>query len=259
MEAAPEKSRLEFYLSRLEANLPPGNAALPTLDETISSYSQNTELRGKVLELSQSDVVSRLYAAVLLWPVERAKAEEILTALLTDKTPLRVQRSVGHGAVEIPLGLLARDFLEHKSFHGENLSRIEALANWSAAIAVEKRRLAESFDENELPRYADVFEAREDAEQMQKLRLKIADLKNGSVAERFYAAAIVKEFDETGAQNILESLLDEPMEVGVLSGDIMMNLPASQVAADLLGLNTGKENSPEIQNPIARFFKWIGG
>jgi hypothetical protein len=258
-----EKLRSDFYLRRLKPNLPKSRKAdeddLPTLDETVTSYAENADLREKIAELSNADAVSRFYAAVLLWSVETGKANEILTNLQNNQTPLTVQKSVGHGAFVCPLYLLARDFLAQKSFYGENFGKVESLANWSAAVVSEKRHDGESFDENTLPRYEDALEAQADAEKLQKLRLEIEKLKNGSVAERFYAAALVQFFDETEARNILEGLRDESAEIGILRGDIMMNLPASQVADELLGQNSSDQNSTEFQSPIARFFKWLGG
>lgn len=257
-----EKLRSDFYLRRLRPNLPESRRTagdLPTLEKTIETYLQNAGLREKIVKLSNADAVSRFYAAVLLWSVENEKASEILANLQNDKTPLTVQKSVGHGAFVCPLFLLVRDFTAQKSFYGENFNRAESLDNWSLAIASEKRRDGKDFDENSLPHYEDVLEAQTDTEKLRKLKIEIEKLKNGSVAERFYAAALIQNIDETEARNILESLRNEPAEVGVLRGDIMMNVPASQIAEELLGPNISDQNSTEFQSPIARFFKWIGG
>lgn len=249
--------RLESYLSRLELNLSTVKADLPALDETLVSYSQNAGLREKILGFAQSDAISRFYAAVLLWSIDKEKSDEILTELQDDETPLTIQKSIGHGAVEMPLYLLVRDFRSQESFPSESLRQSETLANWKISIATEKRRIGEDFDENTLPRYEDVLEAQTDAEKMQSLRLKIEKLKSGSAAERFYAAALVRLLDESEARDILETLLTEPAEVEILSGDTMMSFPASQIAAGLLGRNVASQ--PENQNPVTRFFKWLGG
>jgi hypothetical protein len=258
MERA-EKFKIEFYLSCLVPNLQTVTGDLPTLDETLAAYAQNASLREKIAELAASDGVNRFYAAILLWPVEKAKADQIFAGLAGDETLLTVPKSLGHGAVEIPIYLLARDFTNEKAFPGESLSRIETLANWKTAVATEKRRAGKAFDENSLPRYEEVRASRTDAERLKELRVRIEELKTGSAAEKFYAAALVEPLDADETRRILEGLLSEPAEVGVLSGDIMLNFPASQIAARLLGQTVPEEEPPDQPNPVARFLKWLGG
>lgn len=256
META-EKWRLEYYLVRLKQNLP-DEKSLPALDETLDSYHSNEILRVKIDELANADSVSRFYAAILLSAIEKTKANSILEQLQNDKTPIVFQKSIGFGAVEIPLYLAVRDFIDGDSSIGENLSRVESLDTWKLAISMEKRDSKEHFDENALPLYEDVLEAQTDAEKMLWLRDKIEMLKNGSVAEKFYSAALLQYFDEPEARKILESLIDEPAEISVLQGDTMIAFPASFVAGDLLGRNVSKKESSENQSPLARFFKWLG-
>lgn len=255
-----EKLRLEFYLQRLAPNLPDDLEAVPTLDEMLADYPHDLDLREKIIELSNTGAVGRFYAAVLLSAVEKTRAEEILANLRGNETPLAIQKSIGHGVLQIPLYLFAQDFLEQKSFHGEHFKRIETLANWKAAVVSEKNRYrdVDSY-ENFLPHYEDVLQAQKDAEKMSVLRSKIENLAQGSVAERFYAAVLLKNINENDARKILESLADEPAEVGILHGDIMLNVPSSHVAAEMLGRKTREENPPEKQNPVSRFFKWFGG
>jgi len=258
MERA-EKFKIDFYLSCLVPNLQTLTDALPTLDQTIALYDEDVKLRERINELAKSDGVSRFYAALVLWLVERSKAEEIFGLLRDDETTLTVQKSIGHGTVEIALYLLAGDFTEQKDFPGKNLSRIEELAKWKAAVATAKRRRGEIFDENSLPRYEEVLAAQTDAERLNNLHSRIEKLKLGNVAERFYAAALLQLFDEPEARKILESLLKDPAPVGILSGDVMLEFPASGIAAQLLEEGAPAETPAESRNPVARFFRWLGG
>ena len=139
META-EKWRLEFYLNRLEQNLP-AIKSLPTLAETLDSYPTDAALRGEIDKLANADAVSRFYAAVLLSTVDNAKADKSLEHLQNDQTRITFQKSIGHGAVSIPLYLAARDFVNRDSSDGENLRRAESLDNWKLAISMEKRIL----------------------------------------------------------------------------------------------------------------------
>lgn len=255
-----EKFRIEAYLSRLGPNLPVADDARPSLDETLRSYANDAALRAKIAALAQSGGSGRFYAALLLWPVDKPKALEILNELADDETNLTVQKSIGHGLIELPLYFLAEDFVADKSFPGENLRSIEMLDNWKSAIVAEKRQVAQPFDDDSLPSNKQLLKSRKNPERQKRLRTKIAPLAAGSAAERFYAAAVFQFFDKAETRRILEGLLDEPAAVGVMSGDIMLNLPASQVAARLLGRNVpAEEAAPENQNPLARFFKWLGG
>lgn len=253
-----ERSRLEFYLSRIKANI--ADQTLPTLDETLAGYEGNSELLEKISNVTRLGPVERLYAAVLVSTVDREKADELLSDLKADKTSLSIQRPIGHSTVRIPLGLFARDFVENKSFHGEHLGHIEALDNWKIAISAEKRRTGKSAEVEALPRYDEVLDAKVDAERIPELQRRVAKLKNGSVAERFYAAALLDFVDEEAeSRAILEDLKKETTEVSLLRGDTTLNFPANKIAAELLGEKPVDERPAAVRDPVARFFKWLGG
>ena len=250
-----EKSRLNFYLGRLKNNLPAASN-LPTLDEVLEDQRQNQpDLRAALL--TANEAVERFYAAVLLWALDREQAQRILNDLKNDKTSLLVQNSVGFGSSEMPLFILVEDFLNDESFPGTNLVKAERLANWANSVRSEKRKAGAEYDATTLPKYDEIIKARTSADKRRLLDSRIEDLKKGSVAERFYAAAVLNELDREKSREILENLLDENEEVGISRGDVMMNIPASQAAADLLNENN-RVVKQRIKNPIARFFKWFG-
>ncbi|MBS1797607.1 MAG: hypothetical protein JSS81_27535 [Acidobacteria bacterium] len=252
-----DRFRLEFYLDRLAAG--GGGDAPPGLDEAIAGYGKSADLRGRIGELIEGETAGRFYAAVLLSAVDGARAGAVFGRLKTDQSLLSVQKSVGFGTIEIPAALLAADFLEAEDFPGPHFRRAEALAGWQTAVELEKRRAGKVFDENGLPRYADAVEARADAEKAAALRRRIESLKAGGPAERFYAAAVAQVFDEDESRQILESLLDEPATVAVLGGDLITDFPASQLAAEMLGLKPAGAPEPAGRNPFDRFLKWLGG
>lgn len=248
------KWRIDFYLNRIRQNLPETFSA-PSLDSVLAEYQSDAGLREEIESLSNAGAVSRFYVAVLVSAVDKAKSDQLLESLTNDQTRIRFQKSIGHGTIEFPLYLAVKDFINDENSQPENLLRAESLDNWKLSVSMEKEKSDDNI--SALPSYEDVFEAQTDREKMIRLNRKVESLKTGSVAEKFYAAAVLRYFNETEAREILEKLVDEPAEVAVLQGDIMMKLPASQLAAELLGRDASNEKSAETQNPLARFFKWL--
>lgn len=229
----------------------------PTLDEVVDNYGQDANLREKIEQMLDADAIKRLYAAILLWEVDRTRAADVLGKSTFDNTKISIQARLGFSVIATTVGILARDFLSEQQIHGDNFTREEGLDNWALAVSTEKRELKQDFDKTYLPKWMNVLEAREDAEKLKKLRLEIDRLKNGdSVAEKFYAAALLNTIDESESKKVLESLLTETTEVSILSGDEMDNVPAHQVAENIL--NPEKYYQPsEPTNPIAQVTKWL--
>lgn len=233
------------------------NFSPPTLDEVVKNYRQDATLREKIEQMLDAGAVKRFYAAVLLWEIDRAKAKSVLEELENNSTPVEVQAQLGFKIVETSIGVLARDFLSEQQIRGSNFSREENLRDWEIAVLSEKRELKQAFDINSLPKWTDVLEARENADKMKKLRIEIDRLKNGEgIAEKFYAAALLDTIDEAESKKVLESLLAEKTEVGILSGDEMNNIPAYQVAESILNPEKFYQSS-EPTNVIARATKWL--
>ncbi len=254
-----EKYRFDFYLSRLKNNLPEEFiGTLPTLEETLAGKNQGAVLE-RIAALSKADITSRFYAAVLLKAGGANDLRQFAADAENDETPLRVQQSLGFGVFEMPLNLLTQDFLNGETVPGENFLKAEKLSQWASSVRAEKANTDPDFDPESLPQAAEIVAAGKDAEKKEELNRRIEQLTDGGIAERFYAAAASAYFDEEKSRRILESLLDESGKVGILSGDIMMTFPASEVAAKMLGLTDSGSQKQDFESPIARFFKWIGG
>lgn len=229
----------------------------PTLDEVDNNYSESSELRNKIQEMLGADAVKQLYAAILLWKVDSAKATNVLEKLTNDNTKLTIQARVGFSIVVTTVAIPARDFLNEQHIYGSNFSKEESLDRWALAVSTEKNESKNKFDENSLPKWNDVLDAREDAAKMEKLHIEIDRLKNGDgVAEKFYAAALLKTIDESESREILKSLLTEQTPVLVGHGDLKLKLPAGQVAESILNPQTSFQTSPP-SNPIASATKWL--
>lgn len=257
---------LEMELSAVSRNFREHNAQSgksvqtffpPTVEEVLDNYLQDPELRKKIDQMLDADAVKRIYAAVLLWNVDQPKAKDVLVKLSNDETRIEIQTGAGFSIIETTIGILARDYLSEQQIRGSNFSREETLNKWAVAISMEKRHLNQVFDEESLPKWKDVLEARENVDQLEKLRIDIDRLRNGDgVAEKFYAASLLQTIDEAESRKVLESLLTEKTKVGILSGDEMDNIPAYQVAEGMLNPERFNRTS-EPANPIARATKWL--
>lgn len=229
----------------------------PTLDEVVAGYSGNDEIRNRIDAMLQADAIQRLYAAILLSKVDESQSQSALKRLENDETAIAIQAHLGFRIVQTTVGVLARDFLSEQQTRGANFSQEEGLDDWATAIWQEKRELKRDPNPDSLPKWQAVLRAREDAARMDELRVQIERLKSSDiVAEKFYAAFLLRTLDETESRQIIENLLNEETPVMVGQGDLKMNLPAREVAADWLNPQTEFHTSPP-SNWIARAQKWL--
>lgn len=229
----------------------------PKLDEIVGNYAENPDLRGKIQEMIDGDSIKKLYAAILLWKVDPAKATNILENLTDDDTKLSVQAQLGFSIVETTVEILALDFLSEQHIYGSNFSKEEHLNRWALAVSTEKKESKREFDKKSLPKWNEVLEARRDAGKMELLRERIEHLKNsGAAAEKFYAAVLLNTIDKEESRKVLESLLTEETNVLILAGDEADNIPARQVAESMLNPQTSFHTSPPT-NIFARATKWL--
>lgn len=103
--------------------------SLPKSKNFAENYWSNEVIRRKIEEMLAGNPVEGVYAAVLLWEVDKSRAEEILNSLTNNKTEILIQAPLGFRGVTTNVALAARDFLKIQSVRGTNFYKELTLDN----------------------------------------------------------------------------------------------------------------------------------
>lgn len=243
--------KIQHSLDCLRHNLAQTKAAaLPTVKQMTAEYQNNAELRRLIGEMRSGDSVERLCAAVLLWTVDRAAAEILLSELTRDATPLRLARTGGMGFVEGSVQAVALDFLESQNVLGANWAQTERLANLADTVSGQAANEKRILPENYLPKWSEVLAARDDFAKESELLLKIKELQTGAASEKIYAALLLKSLNQPEYQAIIESLRGDETILHFQTGDISYPFPAAALVKFLFeppqAAGTNKTNRPVL-------------
>ena len=226
----------------------------PTLERVFADYPHNEALRREIAEMLSGDSIEKLYAAILLWKVDRPQAGKVLEELKNDAAPLRLPRTGGMGLIESSVKAAALDFPVGESVLGDNWSQAEKLSNLADSVSKQAMTEGKTLEEGPLPKWIDVLDARGNSEKEQALLSEIEKLKTGTASEKIYAALLLKGLDNPEYKEILESLLEDETIVVYRSGDLEIPSPAKMVAGFFLDL---KLPGAPPKNMIAGIFDRI--
>jgi len=230
------KLGIQSSLTFIKHNLPESFSP-PDLERTLADYPHGDALRREITEMLAGDSIKKLYAAILLWSVDRPRAEKVLEESANDMTTtLLLPRAGGMGWIESSVKGAALDFLAGESVMGVNWSQAEKLSNLADSVSKQAENEGRTFAKESLPKWIDVLKARENSEKERALLSEIEKLENGAAIEKIYAGMLLKSLNKPEYKEIFESLLEDKTVVIYGSGDLRVPTPVKTIAESFLNL-----------------------